>query len=151
MRLSKSKKLLVFSSILLIFIDQLSKYIIRTSRGFYICNKGIAFGVVLPSWLILLATIAIISFIGLLILNLKFETCLPIGKVLNQFSNSKIKNLNFPLILVISGAISNLLDRLYNGCVIDFIDLKVWPVFNLADSFIFLGILALLIQINRKN
>ena len=181
MQTFKSKKILALSSILLIFIDQLSKYIIRTSSGFYICNKGIAFGVVLPSWLILLAIIAIISLIGLLILNLKFEIFneLRITKFINFKLNSNLKfqsaswRTNYPLILILSGAISNLIDRLYYGCVIDFIDFRVWPasiaslarssyavasersiagwpVFNLADIFICTGALFLLIKLNEK-
>jgi len=41
--------------------------------------------------------------------------------------------------LVLSGAVGNLIDRLRFGYVIDFIDLRVWPVFNLADSAITVG------------
>ena len=129
--------------IFFVFADQLTKYIIRSFGGFYICNKGVAFGINLPHWLILTLIVGLVCFLGLLIINLKLE-------ILNQFSNSKIKNLNFPLILVISGAISNLLDRLYNGCVIDFIDLRIWPVFNLADIFICTGVFFLIIKLNKK-
>ena len=42
--------------------------------------------------------------------------------------------------LAIGGATSNLLDMLRRGGVVDFIDLRVWPVFNLADAFIFVGV-----------
>ncbi len=136
--------------ILFIFADQLTKYIIRSSGGFYICNKGVAFGISLPIWLILMLVISLVCFLGLLIINLKFQ-------ISNQFSNSKIKNFkfnsnfkfqisNFPIILLLSGALSNLFDRLHYGCVIDFIDLKFWPVFNLADIFICLGVFLLIIK-----
>jgi signal peptidase II len=40
----------------------------------------------------------------------------------------------------LGGATSNLMDWLLRGAVIDFIDLRVWPVFNLADAFIVLGV-----------
>jgi signal peptidase II len=50
------------------------------------------------------------------------------------------ESLNIPIILVLSGVISNLVDRLLRGGVIDFIDVKIWPVFNLADIFITLGL-----------
>ena len=40
----------------------------------------------------------------------------------------------------LGGATSNLMDWLLRGAVIDFIDLRVWPVFNLADVFIVLGV-----------
>ena len=42
--------------------------------------------------------------------------------------------------LAIGGGTSNLLDMLRRGGVVDFIDLRVWPVFNLADAFIVVGV-----------
>jgi signal peptidase II len=47
------------------------------------------------------------------------------------------------LALALGGAIGNLIDRLRFGYVIDFFDVKVWPVFNVADSAITFGILIL--------
>jgi len=41
--------------------------------------------------------------------------------------------------LIMGGAIGNLVDRITLGHVIDFIDLRVWPVFNVADSAITVG------------
>ena len=49
--------------------------------------------------------------------------------------------------LVIGGAVGNLLDRLVRGYVFDFIDLRVWPVFNLADCAITVGIGLLILEI----
>ena len=46
--------------------------------------------------------------------------------------------------LVIGGSTSNLLDRVRLGYVTDFLDLRYWPAFNLADSFIVIGVLVLL-------
>jgi signal peptidase II len=40
----------------------------------------------------------------------------------------------------IGGATSNLIDWLRRGAIVDFIDLRVWPIFNLADAFIVLGV-----------
>jgi len=45
---------------------------------------------------------------------------------------------------VIGGSLSNLLDRVRLGYVTDFLDLRWWPAFNLADSFIVVGVLLLL-------
>ena len=54
----------------------------------------------------------------------------------------------FGQFLLLSGAVGNLIDRAQYGYVVDFIDMHVngfyWPVFNLADSFIFIGVLLLL-------
>ncbi len=48
--------------------------------------------------------------------------------------------LQLSLALILSGAAGNLLDRLRRGYVVDFIDLTVWPTFNLADAAITTGV-----------
>ncbi len=53
-----------------------------------------------------------------------------------------------PLTLVLGGAVGNLIDRVrIDGRVIDFIDFRIWPVFNFADSAIVCGMLVLLIHL----
>jgi signal peptidase II len=42
--------------------------------------------------------------------------------------------------LILGGALGNLADRLRYGGVVDFLDFRVWPVFNLADTAIFIGV-----------
>lgn len=42
-------------------------------------------------------------------------------------------------VLILAGAIGNLFDRITLGFVVDFLDFRVWPVFNGADSFITVG------------
>ena len=49
--------------------------------------------------------------------------------------------------LVIGGSSSNLIDRMRLGYVTDFLDLRYWPAFNLADSFIVIGVAVLLIAL----
>ncbi len=51
------------------------------------------------------------------------------------------------LALILGGAIGNLIDRVRLGYVVDFLDLRVWPVFNLADSAITIGVTWLLWQL----
>lgn len=58
--------------------------------------------------------------------------------------------------LVLGGAIGNLVDRAirgpgFSGEVVDFIDLQIWPVFNLADSGIVIGAGLLLITGLRRE
>jgi signal peptidase II len=57
--------------------------------------------------------------------------------------------------LLIGGSTSNLIDRIRLGHVTDFLDLRWWPAFNLADSFIVIGVailfLALVVGETRKT
>lgn len=46
---------------------------------------------------------------------------------------------HYGMVLVAGGALGNLYDRLTLGCVVDFLDFLVWPVFNVADSCITVG------------
>lgn len=64
-----------------------------------------------------------------------------------KYNNEKLSRAYIIAIsLIIGGAIGNLIDRIYCGHVIDFIDFRIWPVFNIADSAITIG--AVLIAIN---
>lgn len=47
--------------------------------------------------------------------------------------------------LQLGGALGNLIDRLRQGYVVDFLDFKFWPVFNIADGAIVVGTLSLLV------
>jgi signal peptidase II len=57
--------------------------------------------------------------------------------------------------LLLGGAIGNLIDRIYMGKVVDFIDLHIgglhWPAFNVADSAISVGVVILLYHIIFKK
>ena len=129
----RTKKIISFITIaLLIFIDQLSKYLVRQGGGFYICNEGIAFGIYLPQiWLWLLILLFLIVFL-----------------VFKVKKNRLISN--YSLILIMAGAISNIIDRLYFGCIIDFVTIFPWTIFNLADAFIFIGVI-ITISLVYKN
>jgi signal peptidase II len=56
-----------------------------------------------------------------------------------------------PTGLLIGGAIGNLIDRIDNGAVTDFIKLPFWPAFNVADMSITFGVLALLYALERPR
>lgn len=57
----------------------------------------------------------------------------------------------FCLALILGGAIGNLMDRMRFGGVIDFLDFRIWPVFNLADSCITVGATLLAVSFWRKT
>lgn len=53
--------------------------------------------------------------------------------------------------LIFGGAVGNIVDRLRFGYVHDFVDLRFWPVFNVADSAITLGVVMLLAQMLARE
>ena len=61
---------------------------------------------------------------------------------------NKKPHLSYAFGLIIGGAFGNLIDRLQNGAVADFLDFHIannhWPAFNLADSAVFIGVIILL-------
>ena len=61
----------------------------------------------------------------------------------------------FSLILILSGALGNFLDRIFRGFVVDFIDIYIskchWPAFNLADSWITIGFMIMMFNILFLN
>ncbi|MGI6604536.1 MAG: signal peptidase II [Firmicutes bacterium] len=57
----------------------------------------------------------------------------------------------FALALELGGALGNLMDRLRYGYVVDFFDFRVWPVFNIADSAIVVGVGLLFIYLLRSE
>ncbi len=90
-------------------------------------NRGAAFGFFQNHWLVFIP--ATILAIGLILMHLRNK------------SNSWMLKLSLSLIL--GGAIGNLIDRVRLGFVVDFLDFRVWPVFNIADSAITIAALVL--------
>lgn len=60
-------------------------------------------------------------------------------------------NEKLPLSLIIGGAVGNLIDRVMHGGVIDFIQVSIWPVFNIADMAISIGAILLIMVIIKKK
>ena len=104
--------------ILLILLDQVSKYFFSTT-----INYGAAFSI-LQGYTTLLIIISLIVLFACIYYYIKYKN----------------KNIRLALSFLISGIIGNLIDRIFLGYVRDFIDLKIWPVFNLADSFNVIGV-----------
>jgi signal peptidase II len=154
--MQEKKRLSIIFIPTLIAIDQISKYIIRLRQpaegGFYICNKGVAFGIKLPEIIIFILLLCFFFIFYFLIFRQRRRAYRQAGTSL-WLTNFKFQISNFsvfettPAILILSGGISNLIDRIYFGCVIDFIDLKFWPVFNLADIYITIGAIMIIISL----
>ena len=99
-------------------------------------NKGIAFGFFRshPQLLFLLITL---SLIFLFIWGLRMRE----GTWVQRFG----------LALILGGALGTWLYRLRYGAVIDFFDFRVWPVFNVADSAITIGVCLFIILMLRPS
>lgn len=117
----------------LVLFDQIIKVLI--GKFFYSLqsmNSGGAFGV--GGWLSYYSLITLIAlvplFLGYFIASEKYKV---------------------PFVLIIAGGFSNQIDRVFKGGVIDYIDLKIWPSFNLADSLIFVGVFLVLMRFLRNQ
>jgi len=128
------KTFLPFSSIIffLVFLDQASKILVKTMGGKTYCNRGVAFGF-FPGE----------SWTALVIMMIFFV--LVAYKIADKILDSKI-----PMALILGGGISNLIDRGRLGCVMDFINLQVWPVFNAADVMVCAGVISLVFLSLKK-
>jgi len=113
-------------------IESLSRYVSFT----YITNKGAAFGM-FPTLSTFFTVIPIVVVIVILIYY-------------RRLSNRQWM-MNIGLGLQLGGALGNLIDRIRVGYVVDFIDFKVWPVFNIADSSIVVGVAILALSILRDE
>ncbi|PIR55556.1 hypothetical protein COU74_00255 [Candidatus Peregrinibacteria bacterium CG10_big_fil_rev_8_21_14_0_10_36_19] len=116
------------ATIILIFLDQISKYWAVKNIAF-VYNPGVAFGIHVPKTLLIASTFVLL--ITLFVVAIKEFN---LQKKLSQATIS----------LVAAGGASNLLDRFTYGAVVDFIDPKIWPVFNFADVFIIVGVLSII-------
>lgn len=126
--------------------DQLSKAWVRENLALYeswapipalaryftfthVTNTGIAFGL-FREWGSILVAVAVVVIAFLLLYTHQLATARwPIQIAMG---------------LQLGGAFGNLIDRIRFGFVTDFLDFKFWPVFNLADSAIVVGMLMLL-------
>jgi signal peptidase II len=156
-----SKKFYISFSIvaLIYFIDRLSKiYIIHLDKNnlgsdifnsaylniILIWNKGIAFGLLSFSKTYLYNILSLIILIIILIL------------IVMSLKSDGFKR--YSLLLIVGGALGNLHDRIFFNAVPDFIDFHVgnfhWFVFNIADIFISLGVIFMILfefTDNNKN
>tara|TARA_Y100000758_G_C16045436_1_gene419720 strand:- start:1156 stop:1602 length:447 start_codon:yes stop_codon:yes gene_type:complete len=137
-----------FLSFFIVLIDQLSKILVHAKMNLYdsftvipslldltyIRNEGIAFGINFPGSKIffIIFPILITFYLISLLKNKEFED-----------NTSQIA-----LFLIIGGAIGNILDRIFRGYVVDFIDFHIngahWYIFNVADASVTIGLLFLL-------
>lgn len=99
-------------------------------------NTGIAFGLFRHAPVLLTALVALVVVVAVGAHWLRAGRTGPTGRA-ERLGTS----------LVLGGAAGNLLDRLRLGYVVDYVDLHVWPVFNLADAAVVVGAALLLLTL----
>ena len=145
---------MIILTILVLLLDFFSKYIVSklmivndsisiVNNFFnitYVKNTGAAFSIFSNNTILVI--VISIFIIGLLIFY-----------IYKNRSYNKLENVSYALIL--GGAIGNLIDRLVYGYVIDFLDFKILsydaPIFNLADTFIVIGVILFLVNTLRSR
>lgn len=94
----------------------------------YVENTGVAFGMLQGrNWFFIPAVIVVSALLSYLLWSMKDA---------NRY-------MKVSLALILGGAIGNLIDRIWLGYVVDFLDFRVWPVFNVADSCVVVGAILL--------
>lgn len=145
----------ILSIFLILLADQLSKAAIssRLSEGqsmpiirdalhiTFVKNTGAAFGLFKDSTYFFSA----VSIIAIVMIGAILIKAIRNGKFAENLLYS------FSLVLIMAGAMGNLIDRLTLRYVIDFIDVRIWPVFNIADSSITIGTALLIISFTKKT
>jgi len=140
------------AALLVVVADQLSKMWIRSNlvvgqslpeTGFFrlthVHNTGAAFGLFRDQSFIL----AIVALVGIIVL---IVYALLIYRYFPFLDNLLCKS---ALGLVLGGTVGNLIDRVRLGYVTDFIDVGIWPSFNIADSAIVVGIIVFVYSLLR--
>jgi len=135
----KNNKKIIILFLVLVILDQITKQIFSKQTidlGILalrpVTNTGISFGLLQGNNFIFIIISAL--FIALLI---KFR---------KEFKENQIL-----LTMILAGATGNLIDRIIQGHVLDFIDFKIFPVFNIADTLIFLGVAGIIIYEIKKT
>ena len=140
-------------TILVILVDQFFKIVLSSSLALnesvpviknlfhltLVHNTGIAFGLFKGSSSIIL----VVTILGLVLIAYHFKRNFFISSTL-EFKATFLEKLAVGFVL--GGAVGNMIDRFRLGYVIDFLDFRIWPVFNMADSCITIGATILLIK-----
>jgi signal peptidase II len=120
---------------LVVAIDQVSKQI-AVSHFEYSRNEGIAFGLGgdVSTWVIAGELVFLAVLLYFLTTTSRIDRMIWVATA-----------------LLVGGALGNLADRARDGSVIDFIDVPLWPTFNLADVAIVAGVILLVLGVGRAE
>lgn len=125
----------IFVLFVLIFLDQFIKHWILKEKIAFVCNSGMAFSIKLHP--------VLFSFFWLVAIIYIFY--LWQEKIQQSFFSQ------LPFLLIIAGGISNILDRFFYNCVIDYLPFLNLFTFNLADAFISVGAVMIVIDLEFRK
>lgn len=157
------KPIYFFIAFLVVFFDQITKYLVRTFIGssetirvfpflhlINIRNEGAAFGLFKGFGNITFIIISVIAVVFVLYLIIQ-NTAISSAHGGQQSAISSRTGLS----LILGGAIGNLIDRVFFGKVTDFIDVFAgrfhWPAFNVADSALTVGLILMLLTVKHTT
>lgn len=137
----------------ILLVDQLSKFILDKTlslnhslpiiKGVFhltlVHNRGAAFGLLKDRAPLFIFTS--LAAILLIIMALKDKKSAALVPGSSKARKNRVHRI--ALVLILAGGIGNLIDRISYGYVVDFLDFRIWPVFNLADSAITVGAILL--------
>lgn len=146
----------LIAAVLLVAVDQITKYMALTQLkpigsvtfidGFmdftFVENIGAAFGIFSgKTWLLLVISIII---------------CAVLVWAMTKMPKTKeYRKLRVTFVLILSGAVGNIIDRALRGYVVDFFEFTFikWPVFNMADIYVVVGtiVMAVIIMFFMKD
>ena len=139
------------TAIVVFLLDFFSKWLVQQTMGLqesiplirnvfhitYIHNRGAAFGILQQQTALFIAITVVV-----LLAILWYHRQLPKSERMAHMA----------LGLIFGGSVGNLIDRIRWGYVIDWLDFRIWPIFNLADSAIVIGGLLLAwMMLTREN
>ena len=145
----KKTPTILLAALSVLILDQLTKFFIHQNLGLgqsiplirnilhftYVTNTGSAFSLLKGHNLIfILFSLVVIAFIWYYAKEIKENE----------------KYLQIAVGLLLGGTLGNLTDRLVHGFVVDFIDFRIWPVFNVADSVVTISVIFLIIFLWKK-
>lgn len=138
LKLKNAGKIPIFIVPLVVVLDQVSKLLAFEFLP-TVCNSGFAFGLLPGFWSGFVASLTVV------VVGLVWTRLILVSGSYMRGSSS------FGLSLILGGGISNLIDRFVRGCVVDFVDLKTWPAFNLADALICIGVVILIYSLLKGD
>ncbi len=148
------KKISVLT-VILVIVDQIVKFLVNTYLNYidvipkflYLSlekNYGVAFSMLWNNRLLILIISLLLILFLIYLLNKDY---------LSKGKNNKLLNVTYGLLF--GGILGNLIDRIVRGYVIDYIGVYIFnykfPVFNLADSFITIGVILMIISTFKEE